>query len=104
MARTKVNKSQAIREALAAHKDKSPQEIANILTAKGVKVSATFVSTIKSKSKSKKAKGKRGRRPNIEISKGVYADVETTIIFAERVGGLTKAKQLIALLEKVRDI
>ncbi len=49
MAKEKVNKSQLIREALAAMPDKSPSEIAEALNAKhGLKLPYQYVSTIKS--------------------------------------------------------
>ena len=41
------NKSQAIRDALAAHPDKSPKEIADLLSEQGFKLNAQYVSTIK---------------------------------------------------------
>ena len=59
-----VNKSQAIRDALAAHPDKSPSEIAEILKADGIVISAQYVSTIKSNAriKAKRPVGRRGRQ------------------------------------------
>jgi len=60
-----VNKSQAIRDALAANPDKSPAEIAEELKAKGLDVNAQYVSTIKSNAKAKGRKRKlvRLRKP-----------------------------------------
>src|SRR5690349_4049386 len=49
MAKSKeeMNKSQAIREALRANRSKTPLEIAEMLTAKGIEVNAQYVSTVK---------------------------------------------------------
>ena len=44
----KINKSQAVREELARSDTGSPSEIVSTLASKGVKVSAAFVSNIKS--------------------------------------------------------
>src|SRR6266852_1718529 len=50
MARSKeeINKSQAIRDALRANRDKTPSEIAELLKAKGIDVNGQYVSTVKS--------------------------------------------------------
>ncbi|HWA97356.1 MAG TPA: hypothetical protein VG713_02645 [Pirellulales bacterium] len=110
---TKVNKSAAIREALNANPDKQPKWIAETLTAKGVTVTAQMVSTIKSKVKAGAGK-RRGRKPGRPaVTKAAtngrgrtggdaYDDVQSTIVFVQGVGGLDKAKQLIALLEAAR--
>ena len=63
MAKRKVNKSEAVRELISEGKG-SPKEIATLLNKKGVKVSAAYVSNIKtqmSKKGSKVTKGRRGR-------------------------------------------
>ena len=41
------NKSQAIRDALAANPDKSPKEIAELVAAEGHKVTPAYVSIVK---------------------------------------------------------
>ena len=102
MARTKVNKSAAIRDALKANPGKSPKEIAEIVSKGGVKVTAMYVSTIKTTMGKKK--GKRGRKPGSQSSNGVVADLQNTIVYVKGVGGLDKAKELIALLESVRGV
>jgi hypothetical protein len=98
MARSKTNKSAAIRDALKANPSKGPKEIAEMLAKEGVKVSAMYVSNIKAAAAKRKGKtaGKNGR--------GRFAidAVENTVSFVKDVGGIEQAKQLIALLEKVR--
>src|SRR5262245_60207085 len=52
-----VNKSALIREALAAHRSKAPAEIATLLNEKhGLKLTAQYVSTIKSNARKKKGR------------------------------------------------
>ena len=51
-----INKSQAILNALEAHPEKSPSEIAEGIKAKGLNVNAQYVSTIKSNAKAKDRK------------------------------------------------
>lgn len=102
MARTKVNKSAAIREALKANPGKGPKEVSELLAKQGVKVSPMYVSTIKA-TKGKK-KGKRGRKPGSHSPSGIVADLQNTVVYVKGVGGLDKAKELIALLESVRGV
>lgn len=105
MARTKTNKSAAIKEALKANPGKGPKEIAEIVTKGGVKVTPIYVSNIKaSMGKSKGKKGKRGRKPGNTSSSGAFADVQNTVVFVKGVGGLAKAKELIALLETTQGL
>jgi len=105
MARTKTNKSAAIKEALKANPGKSPKEIAEVVTKGGVKVTAMYVSNIKATmGKGKGKKAKRGRKPGTTLSSGAYADVQNAVVFVQGVGGLEKAKQLIALLESARGL
>lgn len=67
--RPKVNKSQMIRDALAANPGKSPAEISALLKEQGLKVSSQFVSVIKSKAKRKPGvKPKRGRRKMVRVA------------------------------------
>src|SRR6478735_3904610 len=67
MAKSKeeINKSQAIREALRANRDKSPTEIAEMLKTKGVEVNSQYVSTIKTKMR-KTSKAVRNVRRGIQ--------------------------------------
>jgi len=105
MARTKTNKSAAIKEALKANPGKGPKEIAEIVTKQGVKVTPIYVSNIKATmGKSKGKKAKRGRKPGSTTSIGAYADVQSAVVFVQGVGGLDKAKQLIALLETAKGL
>lgn len=96
MARTKVNKSKAIREALAAHKGKSPKEIAELVTKGGVKVDASYVSNIKATmgKKKKSKKGKPGRKAAAPASNG-HTDLGMVFEFVQKVGGVSKAKSLL---------
>ena len=60
-----VNKSQLIRDYMAANPDASPKAVAEAMSAQGVVVSAQFVSTTKSNAKKAAGKkpGKRGPKP-----------------------------------------
>ena len=102
MAKQTVNKSQAIRDALAAHPDKSPKEISEVLQGQGVKIPPTYISAIKSNMKAKK--GTRGRRkgkalkaPTTPGGSGLLAAVE----FVKASGGLEGAKAALRTVEEI---
>jgi hypothetical protein len=95
-----ANKSQAIRDALAAHPDKSPKEIAEILVANGLKVNAQYVSTIKSNAKVKarrvvRRKGARG-------GAGGGGAMGAALEFIRAAGGLQQAQQLLGTIEQIK--
>ena len=111
MVRTKRNKSAAIKEALKANAGKGPREIAELLSREGLKVTPTYVSNIKTKMGISKEtagrgpeKGKRGPKPKSQTSSNGFSHVESAVVFVRGVGGLDKAKQLIALLESARGL
>jgi len=99
------NKSQAIRDALKAHKGKSPAEIAEILKGKGIEVSGPYVSTIKS-NMGKGKKGKKGRRKKhgTGVGTGIAADmaaVPAALEFIKAAGGLEAAKAALGTVEEI---
>jgi hypothetical protein len=106
------NKSQAIREALAANPEKSPKEITEIVTAQGFKVTPAYVSIIKYNQS--KAGGKKGgtvvvrRKPGRAVRRGGGAAaggmgaMEAAVRFVQAAGGLHEAKQTLAMLESIR--
>jgi hypothetical protein len=67
MAKSKeeVNKSQAIRDALRANRSKTPLEIAEMLTAKGIEVNAQYV---KGRAKGQAGNSKGGAQKSTQWS------------------------------------
>ena len=106
MAKKSVNKSQAIRDAVEANPGKSNQEIADELKAKGLKVNAQYVSTIKSTSKAKSKKVVKRRKPGRPARNGSSRDlgpIEAALRFINDAGGMEQAKQALATVEKIQD-
>ncbi|OAI57155.1 hypothetical protein AYO47_01795 [Planctomyces sp. SCGC AG-212-M04] len=104
------NKSQAIRDALAAHPDKSPKDIAEMLGEKGFKMSAQYVSTIKS-NMNRKAGGRKvrvmRRKPGsagraASATTGNTLDAALTLI--QVAGGLGKARAVLETIEQIRSL
>jgi hypothetical protein len=101
-----VNKSQAIRDALAADPDKSPAEIAEELQDQGLKINAQYVSTIKSNSKNKgKGRKKRvlRRRPAGRTPRNGLGPVGAALEFIRAAGGLEEAKHALETVEQIRQ-
>ena len=99
-----VNKSQAIRDALEAHPDKSPSEIAEALKAKGLNVNAQYVSTIKSNAKANGLKRRVVRRkPTAGASRNGIGPVEAALEFIRAAGGLEAAKHVLQTVDEIRE-
>jgi hypothetical protein len=105
------NKSQAIRDALAAHPDKSPKDIADMLAEKGFKLNAQYVSTIKS-NMNRKAGGKSVRvlrkKPGRPARGGAGGStsgstLDAALALIKAAGGLTEARNVLSTIERIRD-
>jgi hypothetical protein len=97
------NKSQAIRDALAANPDKSPKEIAELLSTQGYKLNAQYVSTIKSNAAAKSRGGRKvvRRRPG---AASVNASPMTAALeFIRAAGGLAQAKSVLDTIEQIQS-
>ena len=98
-----VNKSQAIRDALSAHPEKSPSEIAELLKAKGLKLNAQYVSTIKSNAKAKRLKVVKRRKPGHVVPGDGSAEqiMKAGLHFILLAGGVEAARERLVGLEEL---
>jgi hypothetical protein len=105
MAKTKekTNKSALIREALKAHKGKSPLEISAVLKSeKGIDVPASYISTVKFN-----LKGKKKARKLSKQAAGTAGDGAALFAAAELVvkaGGVAQAQAALDAVKKVAAI
>jgi hypothetical protein len=97
-----VNKSQAIRDALAANPDKMPKEITEILASQGLKVSPAFVSIIKSKAKGKARPMRVIVRRKVRVSVPSATPMTAALEFIRSAGGLSQAKSILDTVEQIR--
>jgi hypothetical protein len=107
LAKTKkasVNKSQAIRDALQAHPQRSPLEIAEGLKANGLEVSAQYVSTIKSNAKTKgpKTKSVKRRKPRASPGRNGFGTFQAALHFIREAGGLDHARRALQTIEEIQ--
>ena len=87
-----VNKSQAIRDHMAAYPDDGPKAIAEALGKKRIKVSSAFVSTVKSTDKRKTHSGAKARSGDIMETMKVLEAAKTLV---EQFGGVDEAKSAL---------
>ena len=104
-AAAKVSKSKAIRDYMAAKPGVGPTAVAQALAKEGVKVSAAFVSTVKSMAKNKKPGRRvgrpRGRKPAAAGDQFTVSELLQAKKLAEQMGGVEKAKAAIDALAKL---
>ena len=102
-------KTKAIKAALKSHKDKSPKEIAEIVTAAGITTTAGQVSNVKSilaaKKKAKGAPAPAGEAatavvPKDAVSLGLLQKAKK---LAAQLGGIKEAKAAIDALSQLMD-
>jgi hypothetical protein len=98
-----VNKTQVIKDMLAADPSASPKVVSADLATKGIKASPTYVSSIKSKLKGshgRKRKGKKRRARDKGDAISIEALVEAKR-FADKLGGVGKVKAIFDALAKL---
>jgi hypothetical protein len=96
-----VNKSDAIREALAQNPKAGPKDIVGLLAGRGIKVAPSLVYFIKSKAKHDKRKQQRARVAAASERTGTSNPVEVVLRvkdIAREVGGIKNLKMLVDLL------
>jgi hypothetical protein len=96
----KINKSEKIRETLYSLPvgERSPTKVASMLRAKGVKVTSSLVSVVKSVDKMK-----RKSRISLDGSRG-NGDVKELVLakkFLESVGSVQRAKGLLEIVDRI---
>ena len=107
--RSKMNKSQLIRDALAANPRKSPSEISVILKAEGLVVKPQYVSTIKAnwKKARRRSPGLTMRGTARRTGAGVgsngaaFGAIREALAFVKAAGGIESAKSILATIEEV---
>lgn len=96
-----VNKTEEIKRYMAEHPEDGPKAVAEALTARGIPMSAGYVSTIK-------AAAKRGSKPAAGRMKKAVVTIELTmellehgLAVAERLGGVHQAKRIFDFLDSL---
>jgi hypothetical protein len=102
-----LTKTEQVRQALKAHPDKMPKDLAELLQAEGLEVSAAFISQTKTKLGGKKKKG--GARAiavaaqKAAAAPGVQATAPALPKDAVSLGLLQKAKKLAAQFGSIKE-
>jgi hypothetical protein len=99
-----VNKSEAIRQALAANPGKMPREVVSLLADQGVRVTPAFVSTVKFSLQGAKKQTKRIVRVVRRKPATGLGPIAAAVEFIRSVGGLEQAKASLAAIEELRRL
>ncbi|MBS0211532.1 MAG: hypothetical protein JSS27_21530 [Planctomycetes bacterium] len=99
------SKSSAVRDALTAHPEKSPAEIAKET---GAKISLVYnvKSTMgKTKKRKKKSSGsaKASVAPRAKAPHSMHSALDSAFEYVVKVGGLIHAEELLAKLKKLKE-
>jgi hypothetical protein len=100
-AKNEVNRSEAIREALAQNPEATSKEIVSLLSKQGVRVRRSLVYTIKSQLKLRKRRRKRKVATAISQEAGAVDPVKLIMNvkdLASQAGGVRNLKQLVDAL------
>ena len=109
--RTRANsKSGAVRAYLAKNPEAGPTEVARELKKAGIQISPAHVSAVKAALKrstganghAANGRGRRGRRPASADAVSLNSLIEARV-FAARVGGVEKARELITALARLQS-
>lgn len=98
MAKSKINKSQAIRDFLQQNPSLKPKEVVTQLGTKGIKVTPSLVYFIKSRQKRRARKQKREQAMAAASSSGTASAIDVLLrlkSLAHDVGGIRSLKQLV---------
>jgi hypothetical protein len=102
-------KTKAIKAALKVHKDKTPKEIAEILTAEGLPTTASQVSNVKflmgnkRKAKAEPTAEVAAEAPAVPKDAVSVALMQRAKKLAAQLGGIKEAKQAIDALSQLMD-
>jgi len=103
-----VNKSQAIRDYMAAHPRAKPKAVAAALVEQGVQVTPMFVSAVKTNAKKQGRQKVRGaaRRPGLQSVGGATTSLSIDHLvaakrFVDSVGGVARARAAMEAVELV---
>jgi len=108
--KTKINKSQAVRDYLKSHRRAKPAAVSEALKAEGIDVSPQAVSTVKSNMKKKKG-GKRrsagGRKAASRKTSGGGDTISVSALLdakrlVDKLGSVEKAKTALDALGKLK--
>jgi hypothetical protein len=102
-----VNKSQAVREFMAANPAASPKEVSETLTKKGIEVSPNYVSNVKGKMTARKGKRKRRQKAaevaSVKTGIGI-SEIKAAFALLKHCGGIAEAREALAAAVEIKKI
>ncbi len=94
-----VNKSQAVRDYLAAHPDAKNPEVKEALAKKGIEITTNYVSIIKGQAKQAKAPKKAEVKGNIGVP-----ELRAAMALVKAAGSFEGAAQALAIVKEIQEV
>jgi hypothetical protein len=105
--KSKVNKSQAVRDYLKEHPGTANKEVADALSKKGIAITANHVANIKSKTGARKGKRKRRQKAaevaSVKTGIGI-SEIKAAFGLLKQCGGLAQAREALAAAVEIQKI
>ncbi|MBC8871901.1 MAG: hypothetical protein H8E44_20930 [Planctomycetes bacterium] len=108
--KSKVSKTQVIKDYLAAHPDAGPKEVAAAVNKQGLGITTNYVSNVKSKMKGKgKGKKKVAAKKTVAAKQQAASDQISLSALLQakklvaKLGGVDQAKEAISALAQLTD-
>ena len=98
-----MNKTQAVRDYLKAHKKAKAQEVVDALAEQGVTITVGYVRTIKAKSKRRRAVKKVVENVVAEGVVGI-PEIKAAFAFLKATGSVALAKQALAAAVEIKKV
>ena len=94
-----VNKSQAVRDYLAAHPNATNPEVQAALAKKGINITPNYVSIIKGQAKRGKAPKKAAVKGDIGVS-----ELRAAMNLVKTAGSFENAAQALAIVKEIQEV
>ncbi len=94
-----ANKSEAVRDYLAAHPDAANAEVRAALAKKGITITPNYVSVIKGQAKQAKSPKKAKGKGDIGVS-----ELRAAMALVKQAGSVEGAAQALALVKEIQEV
>jgi arginine repressor len=96
----KVNKTQAVREYLKAHRKASNQEVAKALAKKGITITANYIANIKATTKKRRRAVKK-----VVAKRGIgIPEIKAALALLKTTGSVAGANAALAAAQEIKEM
>ncbi len=102
--KTEVNKTQAVRDYLGQHRNARRKEVVEALKAQGITVTASYVGTIKAKSKTRRKARRKAVRQVVATTGINMAQIKAAFHFIKECGDVAAAKAALSAADELKKL